>query len=91
MVLTVTLSNSTIVPRGPFLGYVSFEESPNELHTKRAILSKIDMALGGRAAEEILLDGDSVTEGAANDLQVATRLATILVTVSSRHGTTKQR
>ena len=56
------------------LGYVM--QSPEEeryLNTKEELLNKITIYLGGRAAEEIFFD--SVTTGAANDLEKATDLA----------------
>src|SRR5206468_167666 len=41
--------------------------------------AQLVVALGGRAAEELLLDGD-FTQGASGDLQSATGLATQMVT-----------
>ena len=47
----------TIVPRGDALGYVSNVLDERFLYsmTKRDIINRIDVALGGRAAEELIL------------------------------------
>ncbi len=47
--------------------------------TKSQLLAQMDVAMGGRAAEEVYLGADKVTTGAANDLQGATALATQMV------------
>lgn len=41
-------------------------------YTKRGILASIDVAMGGRAAEEIYLGADQITSGCSNDLAKAT-------------------
>ncbi len=69
----------TIVPRGiGSLGYTM--QMPTEdrfLMSKTELLEKIDVLLGGRAAEEIIF-GD-ITTGAQNDLQKATDIARSMV------------
>jgi len=71
----------TIVPRTMgALGYVM--QTPEEekyLNTKQELLDMIVMALGGRAAEEIVF-GD-VTTGAANDIEKATSYARAMITM----------
>ena len=71
----------TIVPRTMgALGYVM--QTPEEekyLNTKSELEDMIVMALGGRAAEEIVF-GD-VTTGAANDIEKATAYARAMVTM----------
>lgn len=71
----------TIVPRTMgALGYVM--QTPEEekyLNTKQELLDMIVMALGGRAAEEIVF-GD-VTTGAANDIEKATNYARAMITM----------
>jgi cell division protease FtsH len=47
--------------------------------TRSQARAQLVVALGGRAAEELLLDGD-FTQGASGDLQSATGLATQMVT-----------
>ncbi|MBR3036469.1 MAG: ATP-dependent zinc metalloprotease FtsH [Lachnospiraceae bacterium] len=71
----------TIVPRTMgALGYVM--QTPEEekyLNTKKEIEDMIVVALGGRAAEEIIF-GD-VTTGAANDIEKATKYARAMITM----------
>ncbi len=70
----------TIVPRGiGALGYTL--QTPAEdrfLLTKEELLGKIDVLLGGRAAEKIVFG--AVSTGAANDLTRATEIARKMIT-----------
>ena len=70
----------TIVPRTMgALGYVlQVPEEEKFLNTKKEIEAMIVGFLGGRAAEEIVFD--TVTTGAANDIQQATRIARAMIT-----------
>ena len=70
----------TIVPRTMgALGYVlQVPEEEKYLNTKKEIESMIVGFLGGRAAEEIVFD--TVTTGAANDIQQATRITRAMIT-----------
>jgi cell division protease FtsH len=71
----------SIVPRGfGALGYTL--QTPLEdrfLMTKSELEGKIKGLLGGRAAEEVIFG--EVSTGASNDLEVATRIATEMITV----------
>jgi cell division protease FtsH len=68
----------TIVPRGKALGITWTLPTEERLSmTRNAILNKIAMLMGGRAAEEVAMK--AITGGAANDLQMATRLARTMV------------
>lgn len=75
----------TIVPRtSGALGYtMQAEEGNHYLMTKEEILNKIATLTGGRAAEEIVFG--SVTTGASNDIEQATKLARAMIT---RYGMT---
>ena len=75
----------TIVPRtSGALGYtMQVEEGNHYLMTKEEILNKIATLTGGRAAEEIVFS--SVTTGASNDIEQATKLARAMIT---RYGMT---
>ena len=75
----------TIVPRtSGALGYtMQVEEGNHYLMTKEEILNKIATRTGGRAAEEIVFG--SVTTGASNDIEQATKLARAMIT---RYGMT---
>jgi cell division protease FtsH len=69
----------TILPRGLALGYtINLPEDDRYLMSKSELLSHMTQALGGRAAEEIVL-GD-ITTGAANDLERCTQIAREMVT-----------
>lgn len=70
----------TIVPRtSGALGYtMQVEEGNHYLMSKEEIEDKIATFTGGRAAEEIIFG--SVTTGAANDIEQATKLARAMVT-----------
>ena len=76
----------TIVPRtSGALGYtMQVEEGNHYLMTKEEILNKIETLTGGRAAEEIVFG--SVTTGASNDIEQATKLARAMIT---RYGMTR--
>ncbi|HEY4410680.1 MAG TPA: AAA family ATPase [Acidimicrobiia bacterium] len=69
----------TIVPRGPAGGVTWMGGDDNSFLTRSQARAQLTVALGGRAAEELLLDGD-FTQGASGDLQSATGLATQMVT-----------
>ncbi len=70
----------TIIPRtSGALGYtMQVDEEERHLLTKEAALSKIATFTGGRAAEELVFD--TVTSGASNDIEQATRIARAMVT-----------
>ena len=70
----------TIVPRTMgALGYVMHvPEEEKYLNSKKEIQAMLVGYLGGRAAEEIVFD--SVTTGASNDIEQATKLARAMVT-----------
>ena len=70
----------TIVPRTMgSLGYVmQFPEEEKYLETKAEMEAELVSLLGGRAAEEIKFD--TVTTGASNDIEKATKLARAMIT-----------
>jgi hypothetical protein len=49
-------------------------------HSKQFLESRLAILFGGRTAEEIIFGPDNVTTGAANDIQVATQTARVMVT-----------
>lgn len=69
----------TIVPRTMgSLGYtMQVPEEEKYLLTKSELITKIVTLLGGRAAEEIVFD--TVTTGASNDIERATKMARTMV------------
>ena len=76
----------TLVPRtSGALGFtMQVEDGDHTLMTKEEILNKIATLTGGRAAEELIFH--SITTGASNDIEQATKLARALVT---RYGMTE--
>ena len=70
----------TIVPRTMgALGYVmQVPEEEKFLNTKKELKAMLVVSLAGRAAEEIVFD--TVTTGAANDIEQATRVVRAMVT-----------
>jgi len=69
----------TIIPRGMAGGYtLALPQEDRTLWTRSKFLDDMAMALGGRAAEEIVF-GD-ITTGAAEDLERVTELARAMVT-----------
>ena len=76
----------TSVPRtSGALGFtMQVEDGDHTLMTKEEILNKIATLTGGRAAEELIFH--SITTGASNDIEQATKLARALVT---RYGMTE--
>lgn len=70
----------TIIPRtSGALGYtMQVDEEQRYLLTKDEALNKIATFTGGRAAEELIFQ--SVTSGASNDIEQATRIARAMVT-----------
>jgi len=72
---------ATIVPRGMSLGMVmQLPEKDETSVTRRQLLARLDVCMGGRVAEELVFGEAEVTTGASSDLQQATRLARDMVT-----------
>eukprot|EP00871_Galdieria_phlegrea_P002056 jgi/Galph1/2851/GphlegSOOS_G1501.1 len=75
------IHKATIVPRGVSLGMVSqLPESDMSSISRRQMIAKLAVAMGGRAAEEIIFGHDNVTSGAESDFTQATKLAEAMVT-----------
>lgn len=69
----------SIIPRGMAAGYTYYVPSEDKQHmSKKEILDSIVGLLGGRVAEEVVLD--DVCTGASNDIERATALARDMVT-----------
>ena len=77
---TEPVQKITIVPRTMgALGYVlQTPEEEKYLNTKKELEEKLVVFLAGRAAEELIFD--TITTGAANDIEQATKLARAMVT-----------
>ncbi|KAL8736327.1 MAG: hypothetical protein Q9181_002481 [Wetmoreana brouardii] len=71
----------TIMPRGPTLGVTHFLPEMDKLsQTKAELLAGIDIAMGGKVAEELVFGADNVTGGASADIRNATSIARYMVT-----------
>lgn len=72
----------TIIPRtSGALGYtMQVEEGNHYLMSKAEIENKIATYTGGRAAERVVFGAETVTTGAANDIEQATKLARAMIT-----------
>ncbi|HSU05342.1 MAG TPA: ATP-dependent zinc metalloprotease FtsH [Acetobacteraceae bacterium] len=72
---------ATIIPRGRALGLVmSLPEGDRYSKSKSKLLSELTMAMGGRAAEEIIFGPEKVSNGAAGDIKMATDQARRMIT-----------
>eukprot|EP00457_Paulinella_chromatophora_P003475 gb/GEZN01003483.1/.p1 GENE.gb/GEZN01003483.1/~~gb/GEZN01003483.1/.p1 ORF type:complete len:671 (-),score=91.32 gb/GEZN01003483.1/:63-2075(-) len=71
---------ATLVPRGGALGMVSNTPTDEHLISKQKLSAFMDMAMGGRAAEELIFGKDYITQGAGNDFMKATQIARQMVT-----------
>ena len=69
----------TIIPRGNTGGHVRMTpEEDRFLLTKKELIARIVGYLGGRSSEEVFFD--DVSSGAQNDIEMATRIARMMVT-----------
>src|SRR5690606_10215986 len=72
---------ATIIPRGSSLGLVMRLPERDRFSVPMSkLLADLDVAMAGRAAEEIVLGKENVTTGASGDINQATKLATKMVT-----------
>lgn len=68
----------TIIPRGQSLGSTMFSPKKDILNqAKKRALNQICCAMGGRIAEDMVLD--EITSGASGDIKMATKLARRMV------------
>ena len=70
----------SIIPSTKGMGGFSLNIPPDRMYqTKIDIMNNIKIALGGRAAEEIIFGKDNITTGASSDLRKATEMALALL------------
>jgi len=71
----------TIMPVGQALGYVmQLPKGDQTSMSRKQMLAKLDVCMGGRIAEELIFGAENVTSGASSDIMQATRLARAMVT-----------
>ncbi|GAA5928512.1 hypothetical protein JCM10213_002483 [Rhodosporidiobolus nylandii] len=70
------LQSITVIPRGNALGYtLMLPEMDKQSHSFLEYRAKLDVAMGGRVAEELIYGKDSITDGASSDISNATSIA----------------
>jgi len=75
------LHKVTIIPRGRALGVtMSLPERDQLGYTRLQLESRIAAAYGGRVAEQLIFGEDEVSNGAAQDISMATQIARKMVT-----------
>lgn len=75
------IHKATIIPRGRALGLVMRLPETDRFSVTRAKLhDDLVVAMGGRAAEELIFGYDKVTTGASSDITQATNMARSMVT-----------
>ena len=79
-----TVRKVSIMPRGAAGGVTFFQPSEDNadspFYTKEYLLAQILVALGGRAAEEVIYGANRVTTGASSDYAVVYQIAREMVT-----------
>jgi len=74
------IHKATIMPRGRALGMVAqLQDGDGTSYSRKKMLARLDVCMGGRVAEELIFGADEVTGGAMNDIQQASRLARTMV------------
>ncbi|GAJ27756.1 ATP-dependent zinc metalloprotease FtsH [Acidomonas methanolica] len=72
---------ATIIPRGRALGLVmSLPEGDRYSKSKAKCMAELVLAMGGRAAEELIFGADNVCTGASGDIKMATDQARRMIT-----------
>jgi cell division protease FtsH len=75
------IHKATIIPRGRALGMVMRLPERDQLSmTREKLKADLAVAMGGRAAEELIFGADKVTSGAQSDIKMATNMARAMVT-----------
>ena len=76
-----TIEKITILPRGSTGGVTQFlpKETDIQMYSYEYLTNKLSVALGGRAAEEIVFGTNNTTTGAAGDLESVTNIARTLI------------
>ncbi|QQY78794.1 cell division protease FtsH [Keratinibaculum paraultunense] len=77
---TNRVTKVSIIPSTKGMGGFSLNLPPDRMYrTKKDIITNIKIALGGRAAEELIFGKENITTGAASDLQKATEMTISMI------------
>ena len=72
---------ATIIPRGRALGMVmQLPEGDRYSMSYKYMISRLEIMMGGRVAEELKFGKENITSGAASDIDQATKLARAMIT-----------
>lgn len=75
------IHKATIMPRGSSLGMVTMlPEGDQTSQSVKQMKAMMDVAMGGRVAEELILGKEETTSGASSDIASATNIARNMVT-----------
>ena len=75
------IHKATIMPRGSSLGMVTMlPDGDQTSQSLKEMLAFMDVAMGGRVAEELIFGEENVTSGAMSDIANATQIARNMVT-----------
>jgi len=75
------IHKATIMPRGQSLGMVTMlPEGDQTSQSVKQMIAMMDVSMGGRVAEELILGKQETTSGAMSDIAQATRIARNMVT-----------
>ncbi len=76
---TATVNTISIIPRGSAGGFTMYFPNEDKMYmSKRELMDRIVVLLGGRAAEELTMD--DISTGASNDIQRATAAVRKMIT-----------
>ena len=69
-----------MAPRGSTLGHTSYMPKEDQyVHTRVQLKAKMDIAMGGRAAEELMFGAESIATGVEPDLQARTKTLSVVI------------
>jgi len=77
---SLPLYHVTVVPRGHSLGHtMQLPEMDRDSESYKELRARLDVAMGGRVAEELIYGKENITSGAESDIRSATSVATAMV------------
>jgi len=73
------INKVTITPRGHTLGRLDMMQEREHDTTRGSLLASLDVSMGGRVGEELILGEENVATGASSDFEKATNIASQIV------------